>query len=556
MMSRVPAVALLLALGANVGSFAQGPLDPALLLKPPTDAWATYHGDYTGRHFSPLDQVNVSNAKNLSLAWFYRTPTGTDSAIISGPPLQQGFGRGSMTPSAPSAGPIVKAMPLMVSGILYLSTPNQVYAVDARTGKQRWHFVWRGRGAIGNRGVGMLGTWLFVVAPDNTVISLDAMTGKERWSRKLTGEGVTNWSTSAPVVIRNHVLVGIGGDSPVGSTQGFVELLDPETGASQWKWATTPGPGETGIETWPNPEVAARSAGAPWQPPTYDPELNLVYVPVGQPTPTYNGKSREGANLYTCSVVALSADTGKMVWYYQFSPHDTHDWDATEVPILIDGTIDGQPRKLLAQTNRNGYFFLLDRTNGKPLVIKPFAMSNAYLGQKDGVLVPNPGKEGSPGGTLVFPTSDGAVNFPAQAFSPATGLLYVNATDAGSIFYLSPDPSDPTGLGRGQEWHGGFFESRLMALDYRTGEPKWRHTYAQQGWGSSQQPGVLATGGGLVFSADPSGNFIAFDAATGKILWHAQLGAQLTNSPQTYMLDGRQYVVVAAADTLWAFYLQ
>ena len=268
----------------------------------------------------------------------------------------------------------------MVNGILYLSAPNHVYAVDARTGRPLWHYVWRGRSAIGNRGVGMFGDWLFVVTPDNTVVSLDAATGKERWTRKLTATTSSNWSTSAPIVIRNHVLVGIGGDTPVGSTRGFLESLDPKTGASQWKWWTTPGPGEPGIETWPNPEASLKSSGAPWQPPTYDPELNLLYVPTGQATPTYNGKSREGANLYTCSIVALNADTGKMAWYYQMSPHDTHDWDATEVTILVDGTIDGQPRKLLAQTNRNGYFFLLDRTNGKSLVVKPFALSNSYLG--------------------------------------------------------------------------------------------------------------------------------------------------------------------------------
>jgi alcohol dehydrogenase (cytochrome c) len=535
---------------------AQGPLDPALLLKPPTDAWPSYHGDYTGRHFSPLKQVNTTNARNLSLAWFYRMSASTDGAIIGGAVPAASAPAGFGGPGGATPPPVIKSMPLMVNGILYLTIPNHVYAVDARTGRQVWHYVWRGRNAIGNRGVGMYRDWLFVVNPDNTVVSLDSTTGKERWSRKLTGEGVSNWSTVAPLVVKNHVLVGIGGDSPIGSTQGFLEALDPETGASQWKWATTPGPGEPGIETWPNPEVAARSSGAPWQPPTYDPALNLVYVTTGQATPTYNGKGRQGANLYTCSVVALNADTGKMVWYYQFSPHDTHDWDATEVAILVDGTIDGKPRKLLAQANRNGYFFLLDRENGKPLVVKPFALSNSYLGLDNGQLVPNPAKEGSPGGTLVFPTSDGAVNFPAQSFSPETGLFYTNATDAGSIFYLSPDPGDPTGLGRGQEWHGGYFDSRLMALDYRTGEAKWQHMYPQQGWGSSQQPGVLSTGGGLVFSGDPAGNLIAFDALKGTILWHAQLGAQLTNSPQTYLLDGRQYLVVAAGDTLFAFYLQ
>ena len=542
---------LLLLLALPLGVIAQGALDPALLLKPPTDAWPSYHGDYTGRHYSPLTQVNGTNVKNLSLAWLHRTTAATDATTIMG-----GAPAGAGGPAPAAGAPVVKAMPLMVNGMLYFTVPNHVYAIEARTGRMLWHYVWRGRSAIGNRGVGMYGNWLFVVMPDNTVVSLDATTGKERWTRKLSGDGVSNWSTSAPLVIRNHVLVGIGGDTPVGPTQGFMESLDPETGASQWKWATTPGPGEPGIDTWPNAELAARSSGAPWQPPTYDPELNLVYVPTGQPTPTYNGKSREGANLYTCSIVALNADTGKMAWYYQTSPHDTHDWDATEVTILVDGTINGQPRKLLAQANRNGYFFLLDRTNGKSLVVKPFALSNAYLGTDNGQLIPNPAKEGSPGGTLVFPTSDGAVNFPAQAFNPETGLFYTNASDEGSIFYLSPDPNDPTGLGRGSEWHGGMFESRMTAIDFKTGEPKWVHKYAQGGWGSSQQPGVLTTGGGLVFSGDPSGNFIAFDATTGKILWHAQLGAQLTNSPETYLLDGHQYVLVAAAETLFAFYLQ
>ncbi len=542
---------------------AQGPLDPALLLKPPTDAWPTYHGDYTGRHYSPLNQVNVANVRNLSLAWIYRTTASSQGAILGGLANPVPAGRGGFAAPAGTTPPppIIKAMPLMVQGILYLATPNRVFAIDARTGRQIWHYVWRGRSAIGNRGVAMLGNWLFVVMPDNSVVSLDATTGHERWSRKLTAQDSTNWSTSAPIVIRNHVIVGIGGDS--GGSRGFLESLDPETGASQWRWNATPGAGEPGIDTWPNPEAAAIGAGAPWQPPTYDPTLNLLYVPTGQATPTYNGRSREGANLYTCSVVALNPDTGKMAWYYQFSPHDTHDWDATEVTILIDepganerSGAPGPPRKLLAQANRNGYFFVLDRTNGKPIVVKPFALSNSYFGPDNGQLVPNPTKEASPGGTLVFPTSDGAVNFPAQAYSPDTGLFYTNASDEGSIFYLEPDSSNPTGFGRGSEWHGGMYESRLMAIDARTGNPQWVHPYKQQGWGSSQQPGVLATGGGLVFSGDPSGDFIAFDAANGKILWHASLGAQITNSAITYLLDGRQYVIVAAAETVFGFYLQ
>ena len=224
--------------------------------------------------------------------------------------------------------------------MLYLSTPNQVFAVDARTGEQIWHYVWPGNNAIGNRGVGMFGNWLYVATPDNSIISLDAAHRQGALEQEDGARRQRSTSaTSAPVVIRNHVIVGIGGDG--GGSQSFLESLDPETGASQWKWLTTPGKGEPGIETWPSAEVAALSAGAPWQPPTYDPALNLLYVTTGQPTPTYNGKGREGDNLYTCSVVALNPDTGKMAWYYQFSPHDTHDWDATQVPVLIDGVYRG-----------------------------------------------------------------------------------------------------------------------------------------------------------------------------------------------------------------------
>jgi acido-empty-quinoprotein group A len=482
------------------------------------ESWPTYHGDYSGRHFSDLEQITTANVKNLSLAWVFRMP-------------------------APASA--IKAIPLMVHGVLYVSTPNHVFAVDARTGSQIWHYAWTGHNAIGNRGVGMFGNWLYVATPDNRIISLDAVTGKERWNRKMVEEKAVNFTSSAPLVIRNHVIVGIGGDG--GGSQSFVESLDPETGASQWKWLTTPGRGEPGVETWPSPEAAALSAGAPWQPPSYDATLNLLYVTTGQPTPTYNGAGRAGDNLYTCSVVALNPDTGRMAWFYQFSPHDTHDWDATQVPVLFDGVVDGQLRKLLALANRNGYFFVLDRTTGKNLVVKRFAASNAYLGIDNGRLVPNPAKEGSRSGSLVFPDSDGAANYPAPSFSPDTGLFYVNATDAASIFYA----------GRDSEWHLGLFTSRLMALDYRTGEMRWQQKYPETaGFWSSTHPGILTTAGGLLFSGDPSGNFIAFDAGTGKILWHAGLGAALTNSPQTFALDARQYVVIAAGDSLYGFVLQ
>jgi glucose dehydrogenase len=284
-----------------------------------------------------------------------------------------------------------------------------------------------------------------------------------------------------------------------------------------------------------------------------------MYVTTGNPTPSFNGRKREGKNLYTCSVVALNPDTGKMAWYYQFSPHDTHDWDSTQVPVLLDGVIDGHSRKLLAQANRNGYFFVLDRTNGKSLVVKRFIeMANSYEEKLDdrGELIPIKEKEPTPGGSLVSPDSDGAANYPPPSFDPETGLFYVNATCAYSLFVLSPDPSDSSGFGRGGEYHTGLFDSSLRALDYRTGAVRWEHKYVETGFWSSTYPGMLSTAGGLLFTGNPTRDFIAFDARTGKILWHADLGALVSNGPETYMLDGHQYIVVSAGGNLYAFYLQ
>jgi alcohol dehydrogenase (cytochrome c) len=524
----------------------------------PDVEWPTYHGDDTGRHHSTLSQVTVSNVKNLTLAWIYRVNLAPAGALMGGsgaePPAPAGGGFGTTGRAVD-----VKSIPVMVGGVLFLTTPNHAWAVDARTGEEVWHYIWKGRNAIGNRGVGVYDSrWLYMLTPDNTLVSLEASSGRERWNRPLTAPEAPNFSTMAPLVIGRQVIVGVGGDGGT-NTPSWVESRDVETGEQKWKWRTVPGPGEPGIETWPSPEVAAKSAAAPWQTPTYDPELNLLYITTGQPTPTYNGKGREGANLYSSSVVALNADTGRMVWYYQFSPHDTHDWDATQVPVLIDDTLNGQPRKLLAQANRNGYFFVLDRIIGTPVVVKPFALSNSYRPGVDarGQLIPDPAKEGAPAGALVFPDQDGAANYPAPSYSPGTGLFYVNATDAGSIFYLAEDPTDPTGFGRPSEWHIGLFSSSLLAIDYRDGSVKWRHRYPQTaGFWSSTHPGVLTTAGGVLFSGDPVGHFIAFNAATGEILWRSRLGQALTNTPQTYMLDGVQYVTVASGDNLFAFALQ
>lgn len=516
--------------------------------------WPTYHGDYSGRHYSPLTQINAGNVDRLTLAWVHRLDTSPRGAITGGagtepPPGDQGIQIKQ-----------IKAIPLMVDGVLYFSVPNHAYAVDARTGQSIWHYYWKSdRSAIGNRGVGLYprkdGDWLYFETPDNHVISLDAATGKERWHKQIASVKQQYFSTPAPVVIRNHVIIGMGGDAL--DVPAWLESRDPETGEIQWKWFTTPRRGEPGIETWPNEQTAANGGGMPWQPPTYDPELNLLYVPTGNPNPVLDGRRRPGANLYTASIVALDVDTGKMVWHFQGSPHDTHDWDGTQVPVLFDAEIDGKPRKLLAQANRNGFFFVLDRTNGQAIVSKPFIeTANWFTGlDPKGQPIPNPDKEPQIPGVLVSPSTDGAANYPAPSFNPDTGLFYINATESWSLYYLTERVSNAVGWGGAFEYHTGVFDSALRALDYRTGEVKWQHRYPGLGFWSSTYPGMLSTAGKILFTGDPVGNFIAYDPASGKVLWHTNLGAIVCNSPITYMLDGRQFIVVASGDTLYAFSL-
>jgi len=536
---------LLLAPGAI---FAQGPLDPSLLLKPATDAWPTYHGDYSGRHYSTLKQINASNVKGLTLAWIHRVNLNTTGAIIGGEGPDSAFaGGGGME----FGGPTIKAIPLMVNGVLYFAMPDHAFAVDARTGRQIWHYAWKTRGGIhiGNRGMGMYGNYLFFETPDNYVVSLDARTGKERWHKLIADVKQEYFSTPAPLVIGNHVIIGMGGDSL--DVPGWLESRDPETGEIQWKWYTTPRKGEPGFETWPDEYSAAHGGGMPWQPPTYDPDLKLLYVPTGNPNPVLAGQSRNGDNLWTASIVALNPDNGKMVWWFQCSPHDTHDWDATQVPVIIDGQIDGQPRKLLAQASRNGFFFLLDRTNGKNILTKPFVESlNWHKGiDAKGQPVRDPEKDPQIAGALVSPSTDGATNWPAPSFNPDSGLFYVGTSQSYAMFYLTDTDPHPQGWGAAERGVGGV-GNYLRAIDYKTGKIVWKHSTL------IGAQGLLSTAGGLLFGSDGAGNFVAYDSLTGKPLWHAGLTANPSNAPETYMLDGRQYVVVGAGDSLFAFMLQ
>jgi acido-empty-quinoprotein group A len=507
--------------------FSQG-LDPAALLKQPVTQWPSFNGDYTGRRFSPLKQINSTNVQNLSLAWAAR-----------------------FSSSGPGAGVQIKSTPLLVNGVLYFTAPNNVWATDAHTGRELWHYQYPPNtgSTIGNRGLGMYENWLFFEAPDSHLVSLDARTGKERWKVEIADPKLDYTSTVAPMVVGNHILIGIGGDHL--DNPGFLESRDPETGKLQWKWWTTPRKGEPGIETWPDEYASAHGTGQPWIPGTYDPELNLYYIGTGNPNPVMAEKSRKGDNLYTCSIVALNPDTGKMAWYYQVSPHDVHDWDAVETPVLVDGEVEGKPRKLLVQASRNGYFFVLDRTNGKHILTKPFIDTiNWTKGlNATGQPIPDPAKFPATDGVLVSPASGGATNWPSPSFDPETGLLYVGSNRTFSMYYLTDTDPRPEGWGGVDSVVGGD-GGALLAIDYKTGNIAWRHDWPS----GSGVVTMLSTAGKLLFTSN--GNYvIAFDPANGKILWHTAITATPSAGPITYMLDGKQYVLVAAGDTLFTFTL-
>ena len=538
--------------------FSQALLDPALLGKPPVDAWPTFHGDYSGRHYSTLDQINQSNVKNLGLAWVYRANRNQLGAQTGGAvpeAVQIKLGPGALN------GGFLKSTPLMVNGVLYFSSPDHAWAVDARTGKEIWHFLWKTKGGehIGNRGLGMYGRWLYMETPDGYIVCLDAETGKERWHREIADIRSEYYGTASPIVLRNHVIVGLSGD--VLDVPAWLESRDPETGDIQWKWYTTPRAGEAGVETWPDAFTAEHGGGMTWQPITYDPDLNLVYVGTGNPNPVYRGDLRRGSNLYTASIVALNADTGKLVWYFQASPHDTHDWDATQVPVLFDMNISGQPRKLLAQASRNGYFFVLDRTNGKNLVTSKFVESPNWDKGVDehGQPIPNPDKDSQLGGSLISPNNGGASNWTPPTYDPQTELFYQNTAQGYEIHYQYSIEGPSFGSSGHTSQAVGGIENSLRAIDPRTGKLRWVHKYAGSEWNPVRPEhlgGLLSTAGKLLFAGAPGGFWVAYNPETGRQLWHTTFDYDVSNTPITYMLDGVQYLIVAAGDAMYAFRVQ
>ncbi len=519
----------------------QAGLDPASILKPLSDSWPTYSGDYSGRRYSALTQINKSNVMNLTLAWTARLATGTTSrggaATIVGGEGSADFDNGVAN---------IKGSILEVDGILYISAPDNAWAVDARDGRELWHYFWKTRGGthIGNRGLGMWHNYLYLETPDDYLVSLDAKTGKERWHKIISDFNQQYFSTMAPIIVGNHVIVGTGDDL---DAPGFLQSFDPETGELQWKFYTVPmNPGDPGLETWPSLDAARHGGAQAWIPGSYDPETHLYVFGTGNPTPAYTAGRGDLDNLFTCSLVAINVDTGKLAWYYQTSPHDTHDWDSTQTPVFADAPFNGRMRKLVMTAARNGYFFVLDRVTGEHLVSSKFGTAtNWALGlDKNGAPKRNPEKDATVPGSLV---TGSVTNWPPPAYSPETGLFYVPENNSFALTYLiDVDPRGSMGLGGTENFGLGGVGNFLTAIDYRTGAAAWRHE--MQGGGST---GLLATAGGLVF-AGGGANLMAFDAATGKTLWHSRIGNQ-SNAPETYMLDGHQYLLAVAGDTMFAF---
>jgi alcohol dehydrogenase (cytochrome c) len=534
-------------------------LDPQALLQPLSDSWPTYSGDYSARRFSELQQINRANVKNLALAWVAQLPTdhGGRDALV--PTSVGGIAAQPVPFGGPGAnGPQVVGSVLEVNGVLYMSAPDHAWAVNARSGQVLWHYFWKTRGGthIGNRGMAMWGNRVYFEVPDDYLIALDATTGKEVWHREIANFNQEYFSTTAPVLIGNHLLVGTGNDL---DEPGYLQSLDPRTGAQQWIWHSTPqNKGEPGANTWPDVDAMRHGGGNMWLPGAYDPNLHLYYVGTGNPNPIIVGGSRQGANLYTSSIVAINVDTGKMAWYYQYSPHDTHDYDAEQAAVLVDGRFDGKPRKMLVQAYRGGYFFVLDRVTGEHLLTSKFSDTANWADGINAAGQPQriPGKDAQVGGALVSPSNPGITNWPPPSFDPQTGLFYVQVNRPYSEFFLTdPDPRDAIGFGSSEEMMLGSLGHSLQAIDYRTGKTVWQVDYPMSYGFRGPLPGLLTTAGHLLFGSDAAGNFVARDPANGKPLWHVRLAQNVSNAPETYSLDGRQYVLIAAGTSLYAFAL-
>jgi PQQ-dependent dehydrogenase (methanol/ethanol family) len=492
--------------------------------------WLTYWGDYQGHHFSALDQITPANVRQLQAQWSVQMPGSS----------------------------VLESTPLVVDGTMYAAgPPGEMFAIDAKTGLRIWHYERRQKVVNPyqtnpfNRGAAILGSRIFFGTLDAALVALDARTGRLLWETQVadTLQGYT--ITGAPLAIKDKIIVGVaGGEFGI---RGFIDAYDAATGKRLWRFNTIPGPGEFGNDTWPG-DSWKRGSGGAWLTGSYDPDLDLLYWAVGNPGPDLNGADRKGDNLFTCSVVALDPATGQRKWHYQFTPGDTHDWDANEDLVLASRIAGGKKQAVIMQANRNGMFYVLDRTNGRFISGKPYVRETWNVGfDKEGRPLTAPNWQSSPEGNKVFPSLVGGTNWQSPSYDPARSLLYVAARDSGMGYR-----STPVKYEAGRQYMGGApvlvnDQSRngVMAIDTNTGVVKWKFPLN----GMSASAGVLATRSGVLFVATQEGNLIALDGETGKSLWHFQTGAGIASSPISYAVDGKQFVAVAAGNVLYSFAL-
>ena len=491
--------------------------------------WLMYSGTLDSQRFSRLDQVTTANVGELELKWAYQIPQ-LDRA---------------------------ETTPLVVDGVMFITeAPSNLVAVDAVTGRPFWRYdhplpddlrICCGRN---NRGVAILDETLYMSTLDAQLVAIDARTGNVRWAKEVADYRAGYSKTAAPLVVKDKVVTGIAGGEY--GIRGFLDSYDAATGELEWRTHTIPGPDHPDNQTWAGDSW--RTGGSPtWLTGAYDPDLDLVYWGTGNPGPDWNGDVRMGDNLYSDSALALNAETGEMQWYFQFTPHDVHDWDAIQIPVLADLSWNGGTRRVMMWANRNAFFYTLDRETGDFLVGKPFAKQTWAEGlDATGRPIRVPGTLPSVEGAVVSPPVGGGTNWFSPSFSPRTELFYVQAWDSEAEFFIRDDEyrEGEIFLGGGSQSTGPVDDSvsAIRALDPRTGDLRWEYQIQPR-----STAGVLSTAGNLVFSGSIDGYFFALDAETGEELWHIPVGRQVHAAPISYAVDGTQYVTIAAGNVVFTF---
>jgi len=505
-----------------------------LLVSPPSAHWISYNGDYSGRRYSKLSEINTDNVSRLRAAWVFHARNTSRLEVT----------------------------PVVVNGLMFVTASNDAFALDARTGRMVWHHPWSiSEGLIDdasshiNRGVAVWHNRVFMETDNAHLLCLDARSGNLIWDVAYASWNKNYGATSVPLIVKDKVLVGTsGGDDGV---RGFVAAYDANTGKLAWRFWTIPAPGEFGSDSWPG-QLYLRGGGTTWMPGTYDPQLNLIFWTTSNPAPDFEGSVRPGDDLYTDCVLALDPDTGKLKWFFQFTPHDLFDYDAEETPILIDAVYKGAPRKLVVQANRNGYVYVLDRTNGKFLSAVPFVEKLNWAKGIDAQGRPiRTEVKPTPEGTRVCPGYSGATNWFAPSYNEATHMTYFMALEECETYFSNPEPQV---FKEGETYYstgvkripGENSQKILIAYNLDTGAIAWK--YPQLGRGHSAA-GTMTTAGGLVFFGDSTESFEAVDAKTGKPLWHFNVGQGITASPMSYAVAGKQYVAIAAGSDIFSFAL-